>query len=118
MSNKIELLKWLENRIERSISIVDDIYSSYDGETDKAIISVNIEDKPSDPKTLNLESMVKCLDESKEKGKNFVYVVKDPNGIYYLDVTKSASKILLNPAIAKLSKGCDMLVYNVDMVKL
>lgn len=126
-SKEIDLMNWLENRIERKITPAVDMYSDYDCETDNAIIELKVRDKFYPTKMIELDKMVRCLDIAKAKGKNFVYVVKDSQGVYYLDITKNSAKILLTPAVSipcpkttefSNNTKIDKLVYNINMIKL
>ena len=58
-SKEIELMKWLENRIERKITPAVDMYSDYDCETDNAIIELKIRDKFYPTKMIELDKMVR-----------------------------------------------------------
>ena len=126
-SKEFKLMYWLESRIERHITPAEDEYSDYDCETDNAIIELKVRDKYYPTKMIELDKLVRCLEIAKTKNKNFVYVVQDPKGVYYLDITKNSSDILRAPA-SKIpcpkttefsnNNKIDKLVYNINMIKL
>ena len=126
-SKEFKLMYWLEGRIEKEITPAIDTYNDYDCETDNAIIELKVRDKYYPTKMIELDKLVRCLEIAKNKNKNFVYVVQDPKGVYYLDITKNSSSILKSPA-SKIpcpkttefsnNNKIDKLVYNIDMIKL
>jgi hypothetical protein len=122
-----QLMEWLERRIERTITPASNQYSDYDCETDNAIIELKVRDTFYPTKMIELDKMVRCLEIAKEKGKTFVYVVQDPKGVYYLDITKNSSDILKTPASKIMcpkttefsnNNKIGKLVYNINMTKL
>ena len=126
-SKEFKLMYWLEGRIEKEITPAIDTYNDYDCETDNAIIELKVRDKYYPTKMIELDKLVRCLEIAKNKNKNFVYVVQDPKGVYYLDITKNSSNILNSPA-SKIpcpkttefsnNNKIDKLVYNINMIKL
>lgn len=104
-----------------------DEYSSYDCYSSKAIIELKIRDKYYPTKMIELDKMVRCTEIAKDMNKDFVYVVKDPQGIHYLNITENLSTILRKPAtkiacpktteFANNSK-VDKLVYNINMIQI
>ena len=126
-SKEFKLMYWLEGRIQKQIDATEDEYSDYDCETDNAIIELKIRDTYYPTKMIELDKLVRCLEIAKTKNKNFVYVVQDPKGVYYLDITKNSSNILNSPA-SKIpcpkttefsnNNKIDKLVYNINMIKL
>ena len=124
---EISLMKTLESIIERDIVPATNQYSDYDCETDNAIIELKVRDKFYETKMLELDKMVRCLDIAKNKQKNFVYVVQDPQGIYYADITKDSKSIVMKGAVKipcpkttefSNNNKVDKLVYNINMIKL
>ncbi len=74
-------------------------YSSYDCYTDNAIVELKVRAKAYDDKLIEVSKLGRNLLEAKEQGKDFVYVVKDPKGIYYANITKRSREILSKPPI-------------------
>lgn len=121
------LMKRLENISQRDITPAEDTYSFYDCESEKAIIELKVRDKFYPTKMIEFDKMVRCMDIAEQKRKDFVYVVEDPSGIYYLNITKNIKDILSTPA-CKIpcpkttefgnNDKIDKLVYNINMIKL
>jgi len=70
-------------------------YSYYDCETSNAIVELKVRGKVYAEKLIELSKMARNLQISEEIGKSFVYVVQDPSGIYYANVSEMSRQILM-----------------------
>ena len=103
-------------------------YSSYDCESDKAIIELKVRDKVYDEKLIEFDKFCKNYMVAKELGKDFVYVVKDPSGIYYRNISELGRDYLLKnrpkqircPKTTEFSNNeyVEKLCYTIDMKKI
>ena len=121
------LIQELNDISNANIKAVDNIYSSYDCYSDKAIIELKIRNKVYSDKMIELNKMTRCLRIAESKDKAFVYVVKDPSGIYYLDITSNKESILSSEPVKmfcpaksefKNTKKVNKLAYNLKMQKI
>lgn len=69
-------------------------YADYDCETDNAIVELKVRAKVYSDKLIELSKMARNLLLAEELDKDFVYVVKDPSGIYYLNISENSRDIL------------------------
>ena len=121
------LIKELNDISNANIIAVDNVYSSYDCYSDKAIIELKIRNKVYSDKMIELDKMTRCLRIAESKDKAFVYVVKDPSGIYYLDITSNKESILSSEPVKMFcpktsefenTKKVYKLAYNLKMQKI
>lgn len=75
-------------------------YSYYDCETSNAIVELKVRGKVYDEKLIELSKMARNLELAKELGKSFVYVVQDPSGIYYANVSDMSRQILMKEPLS------------------
>jgi len=108
---KEQLIQYLTKVTRSDIKSSNNIY--YDCESNKAVMSLRINNTVKD-KIILLEQMIRGINEAQIVNKDYVYIIKDPNGIYYCNVSETGGDILLDPAY----KVDGQLVYNLDMIKL
>lgn len=121
------LIEELEELSGKSITQMDNVYSSYDAYSDNSIIELKIRNKVYDKKMIETDKMDRCLRIAKSKDKDFVYVVKDNSGIYYLNISKNEDRIKATEAVSLFcprtsefdnNNKVNKLSYTLDMLKL
>lgn len=121
------LIEELEELSGKTITQMDNVYSSYDAYSDNSIIELKIRNKVYDKKMIETDKMDRCLRIAKSKDKDFVYVVKDNSGIYYLNISKNEDRIKATEAVSLFcprtsefdnNNKVNKLSYTLDMLKL
>lgn len=93
------LMNKLRSITQRDFIEVANRYSDYDCETPNAIVELKVRDKVYEEKLIELSKMARNLLLADEIGKSFVYVVEDPSGIYYANISEIREEILKRPPI-------------------
>jgi hypothetical protein len=111
---------------ETDIHEAENPYSPYDCESDKAIIELKVRGKVYDEKLIEFDKICRNTIIAEEKGKDFVYVVKDPGGIYYKNISKDRDTLSKPPVKISCPKTTefsnneyvDKLCYTINMTKI
>lgn len=93
LMNKLEIIT------RRRFTEAMNQYADYDCETPNAIVELKVRNKVYDDKLIELSKMARNLILADEIGKDFVYVVQDPSGIYYANISEMREEILKKPPI-------------------
>lgn len=78
----------------KAVTLIEDNYSSYDAETENAILEFKIRDKYYQDKLLEVDKYVRNIEKAKQLNKAFLYVVQDPEGVYVFDAIKYGSEVI------------------------
>lgn len=88
IEKEIEMLEQINTRLGGNASLVSSKYNSYDAVSDKYIIEFKYRDKYYPTKMIEASKLYINYQASQLKNRDFLYVVKDPKGMFVYNISK------------------------------
>lgn len=98
--NEQSTIDLMNSRYKTKLILCRDKFSSYDAEDSRYIVEIKNRRKYYREKLIECFKLFKNYQVSQLKGKAFIYVVTDEQGIYIFNITKNIDKILSSKPIA------------------
>lgn len=87
IDREIEMLEQLRTKVPEA-SLVSDKYNSYDAISNNYIIEFKYRDTYYDTKMIEASKLYINYQQSQLKNKQFLYIVKDPEGMFVYNISK------------------------------
>jgi len=91
---EIEIIDYINKAVNIKLTLSNDQYSFYDAEDDNYIVEVKDRAKYYKDKMLEEYKFLKCCAIAQEKGKQFLYIVRDPKGVWIYNCSKYIQDII------------------------
>lgn len=82
------IVEFINDMFDTYLILSNDEFSTYDAEDNNYIAEIKIRDKYYDTKMIEALKLFSNYQISQKKGKNFIYIVKDPKAIYVFNISK------------------------------
>lgn len=82
------LIDFINNSFNTSLRLSDNEFSTYDAESNNYLAELKIRNKYYDTKMIEALKLFSNYQASQIKGKDFIYIVKDPKAIYVFNISK------------------------------
>lgn len=93
-SKELEIVEYINKAVNINLTLATDTFSSYDAEDDNYIVEVKDRNKYYPDKMLEDFKFLNCCKIAQEKGKQFLYIVRDPKGVWIFNCSKYIQDIV------------------------